>query len=123
MIRSTLVIGLTLAVVVLVPQSANLKAIGPQNSDQPGSTEPLVTSAIGGADEVREEFNQIYPLALDGRLVIDNWDLHGTEVDYASLGGGTHELRVQYFQVDGWAELRLDILRGVQRSPGSPGPH
>ncbi len=60
---------------------------------------------------------------VDGRLVIDNWDLHGTEIDYAALAGGRHELRVQYFQVDGWMELRLDILRGTQRSTGSPGPH
>ena len=60
---------------------------------------------------------------IDGKLVIDNWDLHGSEIDYASLTGGSHELRVQYFQIEGWAELRLDIVRGVQRSPGSPGPH
>lgn len=60
---------------------------------------------------------------VDDVLVIDNWDLHGTEVDYAPLDGGVHRLRVQYFQVDGWTELRLDILRGVERSPGSPGPH
>jgi hypothetical protein len=60
---------------------------------------------------------------IDGRMVIDNWDLHGSEIDYAPLTGGAHELKVQYFQIDGWAELRLDILRGVQRSPGSPGPH
>ncbi len=60
---------------------------------------------------------------VDGRLVIDNWDLHGSEIDYASLAGGRHELKVRYFQIEGWAELRLDILRGVQRSSGSPGPH
>jgi parallel beta-helix repeat protein len=60
---------------------------------------------------------------VDGKLVIDNWDLHGSEIDYALLTGGRHEIRVQYFQIEGWAELRLDILRGVQRSPGSPGPH
>ena len=60
---------------------------------------------------------------VDGKLVIDNWDLHGSEIDYASLSGGRHELRVQYFQIEGWAELRLDLLRGVQRSAGSPGPH
>jgi hypothetical protein len=60
---------------------------------------------------------------IDGKLVIDNWDLHGSEIDYAPLTGGLHEIKVQYFQIEGWAELRLDILRGVQRSPGSPGPH
>jgi parallel beta-helix repeat protein len=60
---------------------------------------------------------------VDGRLVIDNWDLHGSEIDYAPLTGGRHELRVQYFQIEGWAELRLDVLRGIHRSTGSPGPH
>jgi parallel beta-helix repeat protein len=60
---------------------------------------------------------------IDGKLAIDNWDLHGSEIDYASLSGGRHEVRVQYFQIEGWAELRLDVLRGMQRSPGSPGPH
>ena len=60
---------------------------------------------------------------VDGRLVIDNWDLHGSEIDYAPLAAGRHEIKVQYFQIEGWAELRLDILRGVHRSPGSPGPH
>ena len=60
---------------------------------------------------------------VDGKLVIDNWDLHGSEIDYAPLSGGRHELRVQYFQIEGWAELRLEVLRGTQRSTGSPGPH
>jgi hypothetical protein len=60
---------------------------------------------------------------VDGKLVIDNWDLHGSEIDYAPLTGGSHEIRVQYFQIEGWAELRLDVLRGVHRSTGSPGPH
>jgi len=57
---------------------------------------------------------------LDGRLVIDNWSQHGSKLDYAAMNGGEHKLRVQYFQVDGWVEFRLDILRGSQRSTGSP---
>jgi parallel beta-helix repeat protein len=60
---------------------------------------------------------------VDGRLVIDNWSLHGSEVDLARLDGGSHDLRVQFFQIEGWTELRLDIVRGEQRSRGSPGPH
>jgi hypothetical protein len=61
---------------------------------------------------------------VDGRLLIDNWTLHGSELDYAPLTHYAREIKVQYFQIDGWAELRLDILRGVQWSPGSnpPGP-
>lgn len=60
---------------------------------------------------------------VDGLLVIDHWTPHESMVDAAPLTGGRHELRVAYYQVDGWTELRLDILRGVERSAGSPGPH
>jgi nitrous oxidase accessory protein NosD len=61
---------------------------------------------------------------VDDRLVIDDWTPHESTVDGAALGGGRHELRVQYAQVDGWAELRLEILAGPPRSSrGSPGPH
>jgi parallel beta-helix repeat protein len=59
----------------------------------------------------------------DGALVIDDWKPHETALDFAQLGGGHHDLRVQYYQGDGWYELRLDIVRGHERSPGSPGPH
>jgi hypothetical protein len=57
---------------------------------------------------------------VDGRRVIDDWSLHESRVDYAPLTGGRHAIRVEYFQVDGWTELRLDILRGIVRSTGSP---
>lgn len=60
---------------------------------------------------------------VDGKLVIDNWSLHGSEVDQVAIAPGRHDLRVQFFQVDGWVELRLEILRGSPRSTGSPGPH
>lgn len=60
---------------------------------------------------------------VDGALVIDNWAPHGAEVDYAPIAPGRHELRVQYFQLTGWTELRTEIVRGSERSPGSAGPH
>ena len=60
---------------------------------------------------------------IDGVLAIDDWTPHESQVDYAPLSAGTHELRVEYRQVDGWVELRVDIVRGSARSPGSPGPH
>ena len=60
---------------------------------------------------------------VDGLLVIDHWTPHESMVDAAPLSGGRHELRVAYYQVDGWTELRLDIVRGIERSAGSPGPH
>ena len=60
---------------------------------------------------------------VDGALVIDDWKPHETALDFASLAGGHHDLRVQYYQGDGWYELRLDIVKGKERSPGSPGAH
>jgi parallel beta-helix repeat protein len=60
---------------------------------------------------------------VDGVMVIDNWTPHKSAVDVAPLGSGRHVLRVLHYQVDGWTELRVDIVRGAQRSLGSPGPH
>jgi nitrous oxidase accessory protein NosD len=60
---------------------------------------------------------------VDGALVIDDWKPHETALDFAPLTGGHHDIRAQYYQGDGWYELRLDIARGHDRSFGSPGPH
>ena len=60
---------------------------------------------------------------VDGSLVIDDWKPHETALDFAPIAGGHHDLRVQYYQGDGWYELRLDIVKGKDRSPGSPGAH
>jgi len=57
---------------------------------------------------------------VDGSLVIDNWKAHESAVDFAPLTGGRHEVRVLYYQADGWYELRAEIVRGSERSPGSP---
>jgi parallel beta-helix repeat protein len=60
---------------------------------------------------------------VDGVLVIDNWSPHESALDFAALKGGHHDLRVQYYQVDGWYEFRVEIVRGRERAPGSPGAH
>ena len=60
---------------------------------------------------------------VDGTLVIDAWTPHESRVDYAPLEAGEHGVRVEYRQVDGWVELRVEIIRGSSRSQGSPGPH
>ena len=53
-----------------------------------------------------------------------HWAPHATMPDYAALTPGANAMRVQYLQVDGWSEMRLDILRGAQgKSAGSAGPH
>ena len=60
---------------------------------------------------------------VDGDLVIDRFDPHGSEVDYAPLSAGTHDIVVRYFQIGGWSEIRVDVVRGSARSTGSAGPH
>jgi parallel beta-helix repeat protein len=60
---------------------------------------------------------------VDGHLAVDHWSPHESAVDHASLAPGRHDIRVEYMQVDGWSELRVEVVRGVERSEGSPGPH
>ncbi|MEX2272802.1 MAG: right-handed parallel beta-helix repeat-containing protein [Vicinamibacterales bacterium] len=51
---------------------------------------------------------------VDGVLVIDNWDIHGSEIDTAVVSGGAHTIRVEYFEATGWAELRLEFARNLK---------
>ena len=62
-------------------------------------------------------------LWVDGELAIDQWAPHGSEVAYAPIAPGGHTLRVEYYQLGGWVELRVDVVKGAARSPGSAGPH
>ncbi|MDH5314931.1 MAG: PA14 domain-containing protein, partial [Gemmatimonadota bacterium] len=48
---------------------------------------------------------------VDGVLMIDRWAAHESIVDRIPLASGRHRLRVEYYQVDGWAELRVEVLK------------
>jgi hypothetical protein len=60
---------------------------------------------------------------VDGELVIDRFDPHGSQVDHVPIEPGPHEIRVRYFQLGGWTEARVEVVRGLVPSAGSPGPH
>ncbi len=60
---------------------------------------------------------------VDDKLVIDDWTPHESQVDNAPIAAGRHLVRLEYYQVNGWTELRMNVVRGWQRSAGSPGPH
>lgn len=60
---------------------------------------------------------------VDDVLVIDAWEPHGSRVDHAPLGPGSHEIRVRHYQLDGWTEIRVEVVRGETDSTGSAGPH
>ena len=48
---------------------------------------------------------------IDDKLAIDHWSPHESAVDLAEIKPGKHRLRVEYYQVDGWLELRVEIRR------------
>lgn len=48
---------------------------------------------------------------VDDALVIDNWSLHESAVDRAPIAAGRRRVRVEYFQVGGWAELRVEVRK------------
>jgi parallel beta-helix repeat protein len=60
---------------------------------------------------------------VDGRVAMDQWTPHGSEVAYAPIAPGRHAVRVEYYQLGGWSEIRVDVVRGDARSSGSEGPH
>jgi parallel beta-helix repeat protein len=51
---------------------------------------------------------------VDDVLVIDNWSLHESVVDRVPIAAGRRRVRVEYFQVGGWAELRVEVRKGDQ---------
>jgi hypothetical protein len=58
---------------------------------------------------------------IDGKLVIDNWDVHGSEIDEVPVAGGPHKIKVEYFEATGWAEFRLEFARNREGSGAGRG--
>jgi len=48
---------------------------------------------------------------VDDSLAIDHWTGHESVVDRTPLTAGRHRLRVEYYQVDGWVELRVEVRK------------
>ena len=60
---------------------------------------------------------------VDGTMVIDDWTPHESAIDHVPIAPGPHEIRVQHYNADGWTELRVEIVKGIERSRGTPPPH
>jgi len=60
---------------------------------------------------------------VDGKIVSERLVPGGSELMYAPISGGRHTIRIAFYQLNGWTELRVDILKGKSRSTGSAGPH
>ncbi len=73
------------------------------------------------ADGVVQLPNGLYELAvisddgvrvwIDDRLVIDRWSVHESAVDRVPLTGGRYRMRVEYFELTGWAELKVLFVK------------
>ncbi|HTM30209.1 MAG TPA: NosD domain-containing protein [Vicinamibacterales bacterium] len=48
---------------------------------------------------------------VDDRLVIDNWTAHESAIDRAPIARGKHKLRVEYYELTGYAELRVEVVK------------
>jgi nitrous oxidase accessory protein NosD len=48
---------------------------------------------------------------VDGEELIDAWSPHESRMDKAPIRGGRRKLKVEYYEIDGFAELRFDIQR------------
>ncbi len=77
----------------------------------------VAVSAEGRVDLPRGEY-EIRTISDDGirvwvddDRVIDRWTPHEPAVDTAPLSGGKHRIKVEYFELGGFAELRLEILK------------
>ena len=46
---------------------------------------------------------------VDGKLVLDAWAPHESRVDRTTIGGGRHELKLEYYDRGGWSEISFDI--------------
>jgi hypothetical protein len=47
---------------------------------------------------------------VDGERAIDHWTAHESALDHSALTGGTHHVTVEYYENEGFAELRFEIL-------------
>jgi parallel beta-helix repeat protein len=65
----------------------------------PGSYELSVTSDDG------------VKVWIDGRLVLEDWSIHGSKDDRVPISGGHHRVRIEYFQNTGAAALQVQVKR------------
>ena len=66
-----------------------------------------------GQYEIRTVSDDGIRVWIDGKLVIENWTWHGPTEDTAvvQLESGVHTVRVEHFELDGWAALSLVLRR------------
>jgi nitrous oxidase accessory protein NosD len=64
-----------------------------------------------GAYRLRAISDDAVRVWIDDTIRINAWLPHESQVDEVPIASGRHRLRVEYFQVDGWVELRVEVTR------------
>jgi hypothetical protein len=48
---------------------------------------------------------------VDDKLMIDRWTAHESAIDRAPIARGKHALRLEYYELTGYAELRVEVVK------------
>jgi hypothetical protein len=65
----------------------------------------------GGSYALRTISDDGIRVFVDDTLVIDDWTVHESQVREVPIQPGSHRIRTEYFQLDGWTELRVELVR------------
>jgi len=68
----------------------------------------------GGSYTLRTISDDGIRVFVDDRQVIEDWTVHESRVLEAPMSAGRRRIRVEYFQLDGWTELRAEIIKQPQ---------
>jgi len=63
-----------------------------------------------GSYQIRTISDDAMRVWVDDKMVIDNWKPHESEVNTAPISPGRHTIRVEYYQLGGWVEIRAEII-------------
>jgi parallel beta-helix repeat protein len=64
-----------------------------------------------GSYTIRTISDDAIRVTVDGERAIDHWTAHESALDHSALTGGTHHVTVEYYENEGFAELRFEILK------------
>jgi hypothetical protein len=90
---------------------ANARAFGPDYSAQTAVTATGSVTLPPGVYDLVVTSDDGIRVWLDGKLVLEDWTIHGPKDDRVPIDGGSHQLRLEYFQNTGAAALQVRIVK------------
>ena len=90
---------------------ANARSFGEGFTDRIGIVAEGTVEIASGRYELAVTSDDGVRVWVDGRLVLEDWSIHGPKEDRVPLTGGRHRLRIEYFQHTGAAALMVKVIR------------